>query len=109
MIKKLDDNAECSRNWIGNDRVNQHYYARIRLNESPLSLGLQWKELDDSPKRLVGKYNLDLKSLLNKKFIRIVDGCPGEVILRFQRTDDGQIQIAINRKAPALSIGVFKA
>ena len=77
MIKKLDDNAECSRNWIGNDRVNQHYYARIRLNESPLSLGLQWKELDDSPKRLVGKYNLDLKSLLNKKWFIYFFYCSG--------------------------------
>jgi hypothetical protein len=104
MIKQLNDDAVCSREWNGNDRVKRHYFGRVRLNESPLNLRLYWKNDDNSPRQLIGAYRIDLKSLLKAGYIREARGHSGEVILRFQRTDGGKIQIAINRQGHALTI-----
>lgn len=108
MIKRLDDNSECSREWNGNDRVNQNYFGRVRLNESPLSIRLHWKKDDNSPSQLIGAYSIDLEFLLQEGYVRKAEGYPEEVILRFQRTDEGEIQIAINTRERGLKIGVFK-
>lgn len=108
MVKQLDDNAKYSREWNGNDRVNQHYFGRVRLKETPLDIRLYWKNDDNSPRQLIGVYRIDLKSLLETGYIREAKGDSGEVILRFQRTDGGKIQIAVNAQSRALTIGVWK-
>ena len=107
MVIKLKDNAICSREWTGNDRVNHNHFGRIRINESPLKIRLFWKMDDNSPRELIGCYKLDLIKLLNEGYIREIDNSPGEVILRFQRTNIGRIQISVNKSSPALTIGTF--
>jgi hypothetical protein len=108
MVEQLDDNAKCSREWNGNDRVNQHYLGRVRLKETPLDIMLYWKKDDNSPRKMIGAYRLDLKSLLKAGYIREVKGDLGKAILRFQRADGGKIQIAVNTQGRALTIGVWK-
>ncbi len=105
MVTRLDDNSKCTRNWTGNDRVSQHHYGRIRLNESPLRIKLHWKADDEAPRKLIGAYQINLESLLGEGFIREAESYPGEVILRFQRANSGEIQIAVNNQARALTIG----
>ena len=108
MVTRLDDNSKCTRNWTGNDRVSRHYFGRVRLNESPLRIKLYWKADDKAPRKLIGAYQIDLKSLLEEGYIRRVTGSQKEVILRFQRANSGEIQIAINREGRALKIGAFR-
>lgn len=108
MINQLNDDAVCSREWTGNDRVQRHHFGRVRLNESPLDIRLYWKKDDNSPRRLIGAYRIDLRALLRHCYIRETGGQPGEVILRFQRTDEGNIQIATKRRGPALTLSTLQ-
>jgi hypothetical protein len=104
--KRLPDNSEYSREWTGNDRVNQHYHGRVSLNESPLKMRLNWKEKDGSPIKCIGVYEFDLDCLLKNGHIRPDHG---EVRLRFQRTGP-DIQIAVNRNERApIKIGEFRS
>lgn len=107
MVNLLDDKSVCSREWTGNDRVNQNFFGRVRLDESPLHIRLYWKKHDNAPRKLIGAYRLDLDSLLDGGYLREVEGYPGEVLLRFQRANGGDIEIAINNHEPALKIGTF--
>jgi DNA recombination-dependent growth factor C len=107
MFKKLDYLQRCTRSWTLNDRVNQHYFARVRLDEAPLRLCLHWKRDDHSPKQLVGAYELNLRQLLDGGFVRRAPAQTvqnDEIILRFQR-EGRKIQLAVNRHSPALDIG----
>jgi hypothetical protein len=108
MVKRLPKDSEHSREWTGNDHGKVRggggdYHGRVRCNESPLNIRLNWKTNDDSPTKSIGTYQLDLTCLLKEKYIREDHG---EVRLRFQRTGP-DIQIAVNRKEHALTIGAF--
>lgn len=105
MFKRLADNTRCARNWTGNDRVGRNHFGRVRLKESPLTIALYWKRSDYVGRKLVGKYELDLNALLAGGFICSANGYPGEVILRFQRTAAGQVEIATGRHARTLVVG----
>lgn len=105
MVAQLSDSAEFARAWTINDRVAGHYFGRVSLKESPLSLRLFWRHDDDSPRKLIGVFRLNLKKLLAASYVREVADRPGEIILRFQRVGAARIQIATKRSGLALDIG----
>ena len=94
LVTSLSPNARCARKWTGNDRVNRHHFGRVRLIESPLTILLHWKESGDAPARLIGAFRLDLVGLLKAGFVQRANGHPGEIVLRFQHTERGDIQIS---------------
>lgn len=104
MLTRIENAAQCSREWTLNERVNGNVFGRVRKNEAPLQMRLYWKLNDIASRQFIGLYELNLSALLNAGYVRDLNNNKGEVFLRFQ-SDNRLIQIAISRTAPALTIG----
>jgi hypothetical protein len=104
MITRIENAAQRMREWTLNERVNGNVFGRVRINQSPLLLRLYWKLNDISLEQFIGAYKLELNALVTAGYVRDLNNGRGEVLLRFQ-SENRLIQIAMNRSAPALTIG----
>lgn len=97
--------ANVDHNWTMNDRVRQHHHNWIDL-KTPCLINLYWRENDASPEQFIGSYNLNLKALLDAGYLKSDADHHNQVFLRFQRSDDNKIQIAINKSSKAIDCGI---
>jgi hypothetical protein len=104
-VEQLPPMAKTKRKWNFRDDIHQEYMnGDLPQSEPVITLTLNWKPDECSAAELVGKYriNLGLLESTNPSYVR--KSKDGKFFLRFQRTDDN-IEIAINRKSPALRVG----
>lgn len=101
QFKQLPQNAETEREWTIRDDNKQHHHGSIPADQNVITMTLNWKENAEGTAQLVGKYCFNLHLLLDSCYVRTdIKG----IRLRFQRTGHN-IEIAISRESPALSIG----
>lgn len=101
MVTILPQATTTDREWNFRDDNNQNFFGDIPDDRPVITLTLNWKPSAISPAKLVGRYKIDLELLVSRGFAKKSDR---GVLLRFQRTDD-LIEIAIDRKKPALVVG----
>jgi hypothetical protein len=101
MITILPSTTITEREWNFRDDINQNFFGDIPPSQQIISLTLNWKSDAKSKARLVGRYRIDLRSLLSEGLVRKTRR---GVSLRFQRTGD-IIEIAIDRRSRALVVG----
>ena len=101
-LEQIDSNPQHA--WTINDRVNQNHFGWVNLVD-PCIINLYWKEKDDGPKQFIGRYNLNLEALLKAKYLK-TDSEHRKVFLRFQRSNDNKIQIALNKSSKAIDCGI---
>lgn len=101
-VKVVSCEGPIQRHWIGRDALN-FVHGRIPWEQSPITIKLEWRRDATSRPLLVQCYRIDLEVLCRDGFARYEND--GAIRLRFQRTGD-KIQIAINRKTPALVVGL---
>jgi hypothetical protein len=85
--------------------VNQNYFNWVEA-ETPCVINLYWKEKEDSPEQFVGSYSLNLKALLDAGYLKSDANHHNQVFLRFQRSADNKIQIAINKSSKSIDCGI---
>jgi len=66
-------------------------------------MALYWKHDKSSQPFLVGCYRIDLKCLCDNELARQYSD--GKILLRFYRTEAGDIAIGLNNKSPLLPVG----
>lgn len=101
MINELPPDSPTERHWNFNDAIRQNFMLFIPTNQPVITATLNWKESGEDEAVLVGKYRLNFPALEAKGYVRLKDN---RYFLRFQRTGN-RIEIAVNRKSPALTIG----
>src|SRR5258706_15898821 len=89
------------RKWTYRDDERQNYHGVVQLSESPLHLGLSWRQTKTDPVQPIGIFRLDLKGLLRGNYIRTepkdsyeADSC--DVRLRIVR-EDCRFYIRVNK------------
>jgi hypothetical protein len=97
------------RRWVLRDDNEQHYHARVRLDEDPLYLELRWKPDARGKEQLVGVYRLHLHRLVDAGYARRETDDPSndEIRLRVYRGSRGVVYIQTRLEEPALPIGVI--
>ena len=60
-----------TRDWTGNDTSARNHHSIVYLIESPLTLRLSWKKSKKDTARVVGVFDLHLRELLDKEYVRI--------------------------------------
>lgn len=101
MITELPSDSPTQRHWNFNDAIRQNFMLFIPSNQPVITATLNWKKSGEDEAILVGKYRLNLPALEAKGYVRLKDN---RYFLRFQRTGK-RIEIAVNRKSLALTIG----
>lgn len=101
IITSLPSDSITEREWNFRDDNNQNFYGDIPKRQPIITLTLNWKPNKISVAKLVGKYEINLRSLLFKGYVE--ENNRG-IRLRFQRTGN-IIEIAIGPNHPALIIG----
>ena len=108
MITRLENRATDpeAHTWTINDRVNQNHHGWVNF-VAPCLMNLYWKEDDGTPdEQFIGTYNLNLEALLDAGYLRTDSKHPNQVFLRFQRSDDNKVQIALNKSSQAIDCGI---
>lgn len=100
-VKILPEDSITERKWNFRDDNNQHFYGDIPERQQVITITLNWKPNKQSETTLVGKYKIDLRSLLSEGYAQKSNR---GIRLRFQRTGDN-IEIAIDHGSPALVVG----
>lgn len=101
MINELPLDSSTNRHWNFNDAIGRNFMLYIPTNQPVITATLNWKESGEDEAVLVGKYRLSLPALEAEGYVRLKDS---RYFLRFQRTGK-RIEIAVNRKGVALTIG----
>ena len=97
------------RRWVLRDDNEQHYHARVRLDEDPLVVELHWKPDARGKEQLVGVYRLHLQRLVDAGYARRESDDPSgdEIRVRVHRGSRGVVYIQSRLEEPALPIGVI--
>ena len=95
MVTILPSTTTTEREWNFRDDINQNYFGDIPDDQPIISLTLNWKPNATSEPKIVGRYRIDLTSLVSEGFARRTDK---GVNLRFQRTGE-IIEIATDRQS----------
>src|SRR5881227_490362 len=102
LVTILPPNAATERVWNFRDDIDRHYFGEIPGGQEIISLTLNWKPDARAQAKLVGRYRINIGSLLSWGYVAQTQN--GGRTLRFQRTGD-MIEIATARGSPALVVG----
>ncbi len=97
----LAENEATEKTWNFRDDNKQHYHAAIPLDQTIITLTLNWKASKGDKPRQVGRYRLNLPVLEQEGYVERTDR---GWFLRFQRTGS-LIEIAKNRNSKPLAVG----
>lgn len=76
LAKKVEGNGaeKYTRDWTGNDTSARNQNGVVYFDESPLRLRLSWKRSKKDRAKVVGVFDLHLRTLLREKYVRIEKG-----------------------------------
>ncbi len=94
-----------TRDWIGNDTNARSHHSIVYLTEGSLRLRLSWKKSTKDLPKVIGVFDLLLRQLRDKGYVRSEKGIEDGIRLRFYHDPNGIIYIQMNTKGPTLPVG----